>query len=134
MPVDLEQPSTCTPMNGYMTVWSRTGRRQLNEAALDAIQNYVESSSSFISDEVLAISYIGTRDVVSVGIMNPDILARHGDRTLAVKFKSFHSMDISAAVTVTTVFIAVCVAVRRFVKSNKVANHDSSPSNNGKPY
>ena len=52
--------SKCTPMKGYMTVWvSEMDKRRLSENDIyTVIDNY---STSYATDDVLVISYIGTR-------------------------------------------------------------------------
>jgi len=83
--VDLSEPSTCTPMKGYLTLYSRQ-RRHLT-STLESIQNYIESrASSYLSENILAVSYIGERESVGVGIINPSLLSRpSGNRVLAME-------------------------------------------------
>jgi hypothetical protein len=82
--VDLSEPNTCTPMKGYLTLYSRE-RRHLT-STLESIQNYIESrASSYLSENILAVSYIGERESVGVGIINPILLSRpSGNRMLAM--------------------------------------------------
>lgn len=60
--VDSIESPNCTPINGYMTAWvSETVRRRLSESDIySVIENY---SNTYATDTVLAVSYIGTRDV-----------------------------------------------------------------------
>lgn len=97
MPVELDQPSKCTPMKGYLTLYSRSGNRRWthqdttvdgnttndtpDQSALAAIEDYM-NSARYLSDNVLKVSYIGKRDLVPVGIINPAILVRPGNRKL----------------------------------------------------
>ncbi|KAL7477101.1 hypothetical protein ACHAW6_002913 [Cyclotella cf. meneghiniana] len=82
--VDLSVPTTCTPMKGYLTLYSRE-RRHLT-STLESIQNYIESRASlYLSENILAVSYIGERESVGVGIINPLLLSRpSGNRMLAM--------------------------------------------------
>lgn len=83
--VDLSEPTICTPMKGYLTLYSRE-RRHLT-STLQSIQNYIESrTSSYLSENILAVSYIGERASVGVGIINPSLLSRpSGNRMLAME-------------------------------------------------
>lgn len=75
--VDLDQPSKCTPMKGYLTLYARSRRRLSTSSTLDSIQSYIEErSSTYLSENILAVSYIGKRESVGVGIINPELLSR----------------------------------------------------------
>ncbi len=102
--VDISEESNCTPMKGYLTIYAQTSqRRRLNpeeaeEEALVAIQKYIRSSTDYLSSDLLAVSYIGTRDVVPVGILNPDLLLRpgFGNRNLDTLSAGANSSSLSA--------------------------------------
>ncbi|KAL3795893.1 hypothetical protein HJC23_002164 [Cyclotella cryptica] len=83
--VDLSVPTICTPMKGYLTLYARERRRLTS--TLESIQNYIESrTSSYLSENILAVSYIGERTSVGVGIINPSLLSRpSGNRMLAME-------------------------------------------------
>lgn len=54
------ESSSCTPINGFMTAWvSKADRRRLSQTEIyDVIEEF---SNTYTNDEVLAVSYIGTR-------------------------------------------------------------------------
>jgi hypothetical protein len=66
-------------MKGYITLYSRgsgNDRRMLT-STLDSIRNYIEQQTdSYTSENILAVSYIGQRESVGVGIINPSLLSR----------------------------------------------------------
>jgi hypothetical protein len=64
-------------MKGYLTLYSRNRRLT---STLETIQSYIEKrSGAYLSENILAVSYIGTRESVGVGIINPELLSRPTD-------------------------------------------------------
>ena len=73
----LEIPSICTPIRGSLTLYSRSTRRQLSTSSiLTSIQRYIERPESYVSENILAVTYIGKRESVGVGIIDPSLLMR----------------------------------------------------------
>lgn len=134
MPVELDQPSKCTPMKGYLTLYSRSGNRRwthqdttvdrnttndtADQSALAAIEDYM-NSARYLSDNVLKVSYIGKRDLVPVGIINPAILVRPGNRKLDLE-RATSNVGSSTGVAMCGVLVAVCAVVGRLAKRIKV--------------
>ncbi|KAL3785633.1 hypothetical protein ACHAWO_005977 [Cyclotella atomus] len=78
-PQPLPNSTKCTPMKGYITLYSRGSgnNRRMLTSTLDSIRNYIEQQTeSYTSENILAVSYIGQRESVGVGIINPSLLSR----------------------------------------------------------
>jgi len=105
-------------MKGYLTLYSNN-RRQLT-STLETIQNYIEKrTSSYLSENILAISYIGERQSVGVGMINPSILSRPmfgGRRKLS---RSIGKVERSSVGHYSAVFILSCMAALLAFKKTK---------------
>ena len=86
---DLQVPTTCTPIKGYLTLYSSPTNnhhhhRDLSSARhsiLNTIQTYIEKRTHlYTSETILAVSYVGIRTSVGVGLLNPDLLMRPEER------------------------------------------------------
>eukprot|EP00956_Cyclotella_meneghiniana_P013340 scaffold19197_cov40-Cyclotella_meneghiniana.AAC.2 len=91
---NLQVPTTCTPIKGYLTLYSTPtannnnhNRRDLSShpsntnTILNTIQTYIEKRTHlYTSETILAVSYIGIRSSVGVGLLNPNLLMRPEER------------------------------------------------------
>lgn len=112
--VNLSEETTCTPMKGYLTLYARN-RRHLT-STLDTIQNFIEKrTSEYLSENVLAVSFIGERESVGVGIINPSLLSRpnYGGRKLAATMEEGNAVGYAAAAVVGGMCALLLVFKRR---------------------
>ena len=98
-PPTMDMPSKCIPIRGFMTAWiteaqqtrllrhlaTTTTEEEHEEMLLGIIESYIEQNqtsyltnndaNSNANDQLLHVSYVGER-TLSIGMINPDVLAR----------------------------------------------------------